>query len=283
MLTLLFFEPDDPEVGARRTPECAEACAEAGIALTGSGDYRHAHWRDQATGAWAEVDVGWPEMDEGVTASEKSYTGWRRLPLQVEIPLTVPHWYAVEAATMVDRLLQALPGAVVLDTEDPGPEEGEAGAGPGPLDRLRLLASWELQHLQQTAGLDDLPRASRAASVAAWRYRRERANGQRGIADCEWPELLVLAEGQNALTAIIWADPTEPLALPPVQLVVVTRPGASACMPVDELITAVGTPGELPFGGAVRIDPNDRLQHLHANARLLPRDRFRAVGDHWTD
>lgn len=280
MLTLLFFEPDDPETGARHVAECADACVEAGIDLTGSGDYRHARWSDPDTGAWAEVDVGWPDMDEDVAHDEKTYAGWRRLPLQVQLPLTVPHWYAVEAAAMVERLLAAMPGAAVLDTEDPGDDDEPA---PGPLDRLRLLASWEEQHLQQTEGLDDLPRAGRAASVAAWRYRRERRNGQQAVPDCEWPELLVLTEGTNALTAVIWADPTEPLALPPVQVVVVTRPGASGCLPVDELITAVGTPGELPFGGAVRIDPNERTRDLHANARLLPRERFRAVDDHWTD
>ena len=288
MLTILFFEPDDPEVGRRSEADCVAACEAAGLAMEhdASGNYSHARWQDAATHAWAQVDIGWPEMDDDPTADSKAYEGWRELPLRVQIPLMVPHWMCVEAGTLVEQLLAQLPGCTVLDTEDPG-EEDESPA-PGALDRMRLLSSWELQHAQQSEGLKDYPRMLRISSVAMWRYRRELAQGRAEHSEYEWPDVAVLSQkngdSDSAHSTVIWADPSEPFVLPPVEYVVIPRPGASGCIPMDEVLTAAGGGVHLPCGGAVSIEPSEALTSLHAGAKLLPAERFKALADgDWSD
>ena len=140
-------------------------------------------------------------------------------------------------------------------------------------------------HSGQQSGRSDYPHMGRLASVCLWRYRRERARGVAAFPELRWPEALALVDGAAgvARSAIIWDDPDRPLAMPPVELVVVPRPGGPGVLLAEDLLrTAQGEP--LPFGQAARILPGPATGALFRTAGLLPVARFKALGDHdWTD
>lgn len=282
--TLLFYErEDDPP-----TPFDAieEALAAEGCELGGApgAAYRPFHRLDPETGVACAGDLGPPPIEEDHLHPPRTYPGFRSVELALHIPLAVPHWHCVEIGAFVERLVDRLPRLLVLDTERT--RRGEDGEeGPGPLDRVALLASWEQLHVAHTAGRSDCWRMERHRSIALWRYRRERADGRRAHPDHAWPAALALLDGESARSACLWLDPAQPLALPPVELLVVRRGEHGAgVLPADELLVAARGGRPLGIGGAVAIEPTATVRDLHARAQLMPSERFRSLGDQeWCD
>ncbi len=284
MLTFLFYQPDHEQPIPPGDLEDA-LLDQPGLELTGAaGDaYRPGTWRHSATGATAVIDLGLAPLEDDQMHPPTTYLGWRPLALAVHLPLAGPHWRCVEALQLIERLLAALPGTRALDTEDTRSSDDQVG--PAPWSRPRALASWERLHNGQQSGRSDYPHMGRLASVCLWRYRRERASGLAARPELRWPEALALVDVSvgAARSAIIWDDPDRPLAMPPVELVVVPRPGAPGVLLAEVLLGAAqGEP--LPFGQAARILPGPATSALFRTAELLPAARFKALGDHdWTD
>lgn len=282
MLTLLFFTPlaDGPPFDRRQLDEALEL---PGVDLGGQpGDpYRPGRWRDAATGATAVIDLGTPPLEEDHLHPPRAYDGWRAVELAVQIPITGPHWLAVECMQFVEALLARLPDLRALDTEDTHQGPGD---GPGPWSRPRLLASWERQHQQYQVGRTDQRRMARLASVCLWRYRRERTAGLARFPELVWPEALVLLDQELGVprTAALWQDPGRALALPPVELLVIQRDGTAGVLPAEQLAT-LGAEA-LPLAQAARIAATGSTRTLATSAPLLPATRFRALADHdWSD
>jgi hypothetical protein len=255
-----------------------------GVALDGaSGDaYRPGRWHDPVTGARAVIDLGTPELEgDEDPHPPTAYAGWRALPLSVQIPLAGPHWQAVEALTMVERLLAALPGVLALDTEDTRADD-DADSAPYAWSRPRRIAHWEVL---RTAQALDVPRLDRGQSLFLWRWRRERASAAATHPDLTWPEALVVldrTEGR-ARTATLLPPGDGPVALPPVDLVVVRRADAAGCVTADALRESGGTPVPLP-AGACRIERHGAAATLLAAGPLLPAPRFAGLLDEdWQD
>ncbi len=282
MLTLLFYSPiDDGPLLDRHTLD--DALALPGVELDGQpGDaYRPGRWRDAATGATAVIDLGTPPLEEDHLHPPRGYDGWRAAELTVQIPVTGPHWLAVECLQFVEAVLTRLPDLRALDTEDIRQEHSE---GPGPWSRPRLLASWERQHQQHQVGRTDQRRMARLASVCLWRYRRERTEALRRFPELVWPEALVLFDQEQGAprTAALWQDPGHAFALPPVELLVIPRGSSAGVLPAEQL-AALGAEA-LPVAQAARVVVSDRARALAAKAPLLPVTRFRALADHdWSD
>lgn len=283
MQTFLFYEPEhQPPTPFGDIEDALHDFAGVAFAAPKGAAYRPGEWHDPATGASCRFDVGHADLEQDESEKVVTYAGWRALPVTVHIPLAGPHWFAVEALRVVERLLHALPDVRALDTEDTRVEP-DAEAGPFPWSRLRALASWEVLHHAQYAERD-LPRLNRAASLALWRYRRERAIGRQRRPDLTWPEAHVLLDGDRAVSAALWADPDHALALPPVELVVVQRADGTGAIPADEVRTAASGGLPLEWAQAVALSPEPRLHDLHARARLLPATRFKALLDgDWSD
>ena len=283
MQTLLFYEPaGEPPLPSEDIEAVLAACPGVELDARTSG-YRPGRWRDVDTGASCQIDLGEAPLEgEADVDPPAVYTGWLALPLAVHVPLGGPHWFAVEALRFVEALLGQLPGIRALDTEDTRVDD-ESDLGPFPWNRLRALAGWETQQRAQEEGHTDLVRMERHASLALWRYRRERRRGLAARPDLAWPEALALRDGATARSAALWLDPTRPFALPPVELVVVQRPGGAGVLPADEVATAGG--GQpLVEGGTLALIPSPRLSDLHARAHLLPASRFTALADgDWVD
>ena len=282
MLTLLFYEPE------AETPTgldaLTDACTRVGIVLDGSAadTYRPGRWHDPVTGARAVVDLGQPDLtsDDEDHHPPTTYSGWRALPLSVQIPLAGPHWQAVEALTMVEHLVAGLPGVLALDTEDTRKDD-EADSGPYAWSRPRRIAHWEILRTAQDL---EVPRLDRGSSLRLWRWRRERAAAALTHPDLRWPEALVVLDrhtGQARTAAIL---PTEVgVALPPVELLVLQRANGAGCLPSDELLTAAGALATLP-AGAHRIEPTPIVTALLHGATVLPASRFAALLDEdWQD
>ncbi|HYE05959.1 MAG TPA: hypothetical protein VEL07_10630 [Planctomycetota bacterium] len=281
MQTLLFFERDDAPPTAR--DELEQALAMPGVELGGEpgAAYRAGVWRDPDTGAWCHLDVGESPLEADEMHPATRYPGWREVPLTVQIPLSGAHWRCVEALTFVDRLLARLPEVMPLDTEDTRADP-DRDAGPFALARPRALASWERLHAAHHA-TRPTPRMDRTASLALWRYRRERGAGRAAHPRLIWPDALVLADGDAARSACLWADPALPMALPPVELVVVQRGDGPGVLPADEVATA-GSVQPLQHGLAAVLSADARLDDLFRRARLMPTTRFRALDDDdWSD
>ena len=280
MVSLLFYEPvhDGPALGF---PDLAEALDQPGVELHGDDAYRSGRWRDPETGASCQIDLGRPPIEEDHLHPPRAYDGWREVGLNVNIPLAGPHWLCVEALQWVESLLARLPTLRALDTEDTRQDHGE---GPGPWSRPRALANWERLHQVQQEGRTDLWRMARLPSVCLWRYRRERAKGRAAITDLQWPDALVLLDQEErcARSAVLWRDPTQALALPPVELVVIPRGNATGVVAAEQ-VSALGG-GPLPFAQAQRMEPTPATAALFNDAALLPATRFKALGDHdWSD
>lgn len=279
-LNLLFFVRDAVEPPGFEALADALTC-EPGLTLDGNGVYAQIEWRHPDTRASCVGDLGTPPVEADTLHPPRRYDGWREAGLVLHLPLAVPHWHCVETMGLIERLCARLPGLALLDTEDTATADGE---GPGPLSRPRLLASWERQHADQTSGLEALPRMDRHASIALWRYRRERLEGRRRHDGLDWPEALVLDDGGTARSACLWPDPEQPLALPPVELAVLLRPDSAGVLPTDEVLAAAGGGTPLGLAAAVFLAPSPALTDLFLNAHPLPADRFKALGDDdWSD
>ena len=287
MLNILFYEREHEQ------PTTRDALDDALAGLPGitweaspAAVYRPGRWRDPATGARAHWDVGTPPLEED-DQPVRTYSGWRAVPLAFNVPLVGPHWQAVTALAQIDRLLQAAPHLVPLDCEDTV-LDGEAEPGPFPWDRPRVIASWEKQVADRQVGLT-VPKLSRAASVALWRYRALRGDGRIQHPGYHWPEGLALldkqAEAPAVRSACLWSDPTEPFALPPVELVVVRRSAGtsavSGVIPADELRLLAG-PAAL--AGTRLIEPSAAVVAFYQGAKTQPIERFQGLGDEdWGD
>ena len=171
----------------------------------------------------------------------------------------------------------------MLNTEDTG-EDAEQ-EGPGPLDRIRLLATWEQLHAAQTAGRDDCWRMDRRSSLALWRYRREQAGGREAHPELCWPGALALLDDGVARSATFWMDGGQDLALPPVELVVVRRgEGDTGVLDADRVRVAAGGGTTLDYAAATRIPATPAVRELFASGDLTPVERFRALDDsEWSD
>lgn len=280
MVSLLFYEPvqDGPALGF---VDLAEALDQPGVELRGDEIHRSGRWRDPETGATCQIDLGRPPIEEDHLHPPRAYDGWREVGLCVNIPLAGPHWLCVEALQWVEGLLARVPSLRALDTEDTRQDHGE---GPGTWSRPRALANWERLHQVQQEGRTDLWRMARLPSVCLWRYRRERAKGRAAITDLQWPDALVLLDQQDrrARSAVLWRDPTQPMALPPVELVVIPRGDATGVLLAEQVSALGGAP--VAFAQAQRLEPTAATAGLFANATLMPANRFKALGDHdWSD
>ena len=280
MVSLLFYESvqEGPALGFA---DLAEALEQPGVELAGDDTYRSGRWRDLETGATCQIDLGRPPLEEDHIHPPRAYDGWREVGLNINVPLSGPHWLCVESLQWIEGLLARLPSLRALDTEDTRQDHGE---GPGPWSRPRALANWERLHQVQQEGRTDLWRMARLPSVCLWRYRRERAMGRSAIRDLQWPDALVLLDQQDrcARSAVLWRDPTQPIALPPVELVVIPRGNATGVLMAEQVSALGGAP--LPFSQAQRLEPTAATAELFANAALLPANRFKALGDYdWSD
>ena len=281
-LTVLFYQPEAEPDLPRDEIEAALG-AELGLELGHEQvpGYQPWRWRDPRTGAICDGDLGQPPLEEDTLHPETSYDGWRAVGLAVHIPVPVAHWHCVEAANLIQRLMDRLPGCVVLDTEDTGAEEAR---GPGDLDRVRLLASWEQLHAAQTAGRRNCWRMDRHASLAVWRYRREQAQGRAAHPELTWPGALAVLDGDLPRSATFWVSPEQDLALPPVELVVVHRGDETGVITANQLRAAVSGGTTLEYGAATRIAATPAVRELFASTELTPVERYRALDDQeWTD
>jgi hypothetical protein len=284
MLEILFFESahDVPTI-----PADIEAVLldQQGVVLEGASgdDYRPGHWRDAATGASAVIDVGIAPIEDDPIHPPTAYDGWRPLHLGVQIPVTGPHWQCVEALCFIERLLERLPQARALDTEDTG-RDGET-AGPRTWNRPRALASWERLHEVYCLGRQRMLRMPRLTSVCLWRYRRERLAGMARHGHLRWPEALALLDTATGMvcSACFWEDPTSALALAPVDLLIVRR-GDRTGLIASASLTAAAAPIALDCAGAAVVMPSATTVQLHDSYELLPATRFKALDDaDWTD
>jgi hypothetical protein len=278
-MRLLFFAPRAIDLG-----ELAAALAAIpGLDLDGRPGqaYRPGTWRDLVTGARCAIDLGAPPVEDDHQHPPRTYEGWLVAPLAIAIPLAGPHWLAVEAMSLVERLLAGVPGLAALDEED-------ADGGPSPWSRPRAVASW---HRQQTAFLTSRPnhpRLNRNASLALWRYRRERPAGLVARPELAWPEAMVLGErrhdgGIHPYAAALWRDGDRALALPPVDLVVAMRPAGPAVIAANRLRCLPGTT-PLDHGRALLIPMCPAAAACFARGEARPVEAFAALGDEdWTD
>lgn len=278
MLTLLFYERETEQ--AATLDDLATALATlpdlTWEAPTGAR-YQPVRWRDPITGARANWDLGTPPLEED-DEPPRTYSGWRVLPLSLSVPLVGPHWHAVAALAQVDRLLEAAPYLTPLDTEDVHATP-ESEAGPFTWSRARAITNWNALRGIQAEGLT-LPRLDRASSVALWRYRVQRSAGRVAHPGFHWPEALALHDlhDGSVRTACLWTDPTEPLALPPVDLVAMR----GGCIPADELRLLADA--SAVHGGAQLLSPSPTVEAFFRGAKPLPVARFTGLGDEdWMD
>ncbi len=283
MYELLFYEPSNNEsLSHERLRSVCDSIPGMHFEHDPSAEYQPGRWYDSETCASASVDIGLPELDESGLFDEKPYEGWQRVSLRVQIPSTGPHWYVVEVLRMIEELLFQLPECGILDTEDIGPD-GE-GTEPGPLDRMRHLANWEQLFLAHQEERDVICLMDRPSSLALWRYRKQRKEGVEKHPDLLWPDALVLLDDDRARSCIFWEDPDQITVVPPVDLLIVRRGDTTGLLPVDELLTAASTVKNLTCGGAVAIHPDEATRQLHAQAKLLPTERYQALSDlEWAD
>ncbi|MBA3708917.1 MAG: hypothetical protein H0W83_08890 [Planctomycetes bacterium] len=286
MFTLLFFQPaGSPAIALEDLTDGLAAIP--GLALDGrtGAAYRPGTWSDAATGARCILDLGTPPLEEDSMHPPRSYAGWMPVPLVVSIPLAGPHWFCVEALRVAEAVMTRFPEVSALDTEDIIADES-AEPGPFAWDRLRAIASWERQRAARCDALGNVPRMHRRSSVAMWRYRRERRLGRERHPGSLWPDAMVLSDvsDRSALSAAFFRDSTKPIAIPPVDLLIVARGGEPGGRPAAEVRAAAG--GGIPagFAQASLVQPSAGLDAYLAQASPLPTSAFSALGDEdWTD
>lgn len=279
MTTFQFFHPADEPLLPDDDLDAILASI-PGLELDGApGDrYRGGRWSDAATGASLALDRGEPPLEEDRLHPPRAYQGWSPSGLVLHLPLAGPHWHCVEALAVAEAVLAACPSWRALDEEDAVEQEG-GEAGPFPWNRPRVIASWERQRDAWAEGRPGLARMSRPLSIRLWRWRRERAEGQRRHPDAVWPEGLVLLDRAtgDALPALVWADPGRDLALPPFPLLV--HPGPAPALLAAGALHAL-TETDLGLAGARRL-PAGSIDRC--GTPLLP-ERFGALADHdWRD
>ena len=169
---------------------------EVGCSIDGhdGASYRPWRWRDPATGAQCFGDIGLPPLEADPMSRERDYPGWRPISLEIQIPIGIAHWHCVESSRLIERVLARLPGAAILNCED-------TGDGPGPIDRVAILASWEQLHTAHIAGRSDCWRMDRHESLAVWRYRAECTKGRETHPELLWPGALALLDDTRACSA----------------------------------------------------------------------------------
>lgn len=280
---ILFYEPDDQPTTVFE--DLVQAVADIpGSELAGRSEdvYRPFRWRDPATGVSCDGDLGPLPVEADELHPARAYPGWRAIDLQLRIPTAVPHWWCIEAARMIERLLKLLPGVAMLDSEDTGDPDDPAG-GPGPIDRQRLLASWEQLHLAQVERRSDCPRMARRSSIAVWRYRRERAAGISEQSDLRWPEALVLCRDGVAHSATIWPAVEDAWAMPPVELLVLPDDQPPRLVPAEALRQRI-TADDLGYGGACRVPAIEDCSELLDQIPGLSLADYQAAADgEWQD
>lgn len=278
MQCFLFYVPENEAV--YRTEQLAAVLEQqAGFAWDGDWqrDYRSGVWTDPHTHALCLIDVGNPVFDQRDDENVRHYDGWQLCPLQIKVSLSSPHWHCVESARFIEGLLQQLPHCAVLDTEDTGDDVD--AAAPGPLDRMRVLASWEQLHTAQTESRQDIWRMSRVHSIALWRYRR--VLGERQL---NWPQALVLLDKDTARSAVVWEEPEQEIIVPPVELAVLKTDYNTSVMSVEELISRASHVKNLDSGGAVSIPVDDDFQGVVAQCVKMDLSRFKFLTDsEWSD
>lgn len=263
MQRLLFFQPEgQPALPSAVLAALLEAIP--GTTLEGRpGDAaRVGTWRDAATGALAHLQVGDHGLEPDPLHPPRAYAGWQPLPVVVEIPLAGPHWFGVEALRVPETLLAHDPAWRALDEEDLS-TDADGRPGPAAWDRPRMIASWERQRDAQILTRQPMPRLRRSASVSLWRYRRERARGQAAHPHHHWPPGHVLRlDATTAGSACVWLEPDHPVALPPVELVLLPGPpprllaadALAEALHGAGLIQTAGTAGaRLVAGGAAAV------------------------------
>jgi hypothetical protein len=285
VLNILFFESaDGPRTDIGDIEHALATTPHLDLLGKPGEAYRPGEWRDPNTGAYCLVDLGESPVEHDSMHPSTSYPGWYEAPLSVHIPLAAPHWYCVEALRVVEGITAKLPQLRALDSEDTTKDEASE---PGPFDwnRLRVLANWERLHLAQSASRQDLFRLERPASLAMWRYRRERARGLEQHPQLTWPEALVLLDLETGIarSAALWQEAGHALAVPPVELLVIPRSSDPGVLPCDELLTA-GAGKPLSVAQAVEVQPSERVRNLSEKAKLMPKSRFRALNEgDWSD
>ena len=223
-----------------------------------------------------------PTADDDPHAEPKEYEGWQACEITFHLPLNGPHWYAVEIAIWLEKLLTGLSGCGILLSEDVG-IEGEPGYGPGAVDRPRLLACWEGCHGEQTASLA-IPRMDRCSSLALWRYRKEQAHTASEFPDLFWPQALVLGEAERAISTAVWHDPKQNMALPDIDYVVIQRENEAGLVPSDEVRALCSNADELGRSGTIALISDHKVQHFYANSKLISAAAFGALHDlDWSD
>ncbi len=282
MLTLLFFRPEhdiEPSVA-----EIAAAASEIpGVALEPGDGYRPGRWRDPETRATCVIDIGEPPIERDSMHPPRAYAGWRQLPVTVLVPIAGPHWRCVEAMRPVEALLAAFPTWCALDTEDIQ-EDPDAPVGPAPWSRPRVIASWErlrearIEHL----GTARMPRR---ASVAMWRYLRERPRGRERHPGHAWPDAVALLDVATgaARSAAAWTDVSKPLAVPPVDVLAVVAGSHRGVTSADQLATMCGA-ADAGIALARLVGPNDDVARFLSEYPLSPIEGFKALDDEdWAD
>ena len=292
---LLYRSSQSPPLSPAQFVAIAE---QHGAVLRAVSDgYYCGQWQDPQTKASIDIDIGRPPLvppgavenptaDDDPHAEPKEYEGWQACEVTFHLPLTGPHWYAVEVAMWLEGLLKDLDGCGILLSEDVG-IEGEPGYGPGAVDRPRLLACWEGCHGEQTASLR-LPRMDRRSSLALWRYRKEQAHAAQHEQDLLWPQAMVLGEGERAVSTAVWPSADSKMALPDIDYVVIQRENAAGVeaglVPSDEVRALCADADELGRSGAIALIPSDKLSHFFAHSKLIPVKGFGALHDlDWSD
>lgn len=259
-----------------------------GMELDGRpGDpHRTGRWRDPVTGAGCIIDLGTPPIEADTMHPPRAYRGWMALPLAIHVPFAGPHWFCVEALRVVETLLAHDPQWRALDEEDiQGDASGDAM--PAPWDRLRVVASWERQRAAQDLTRVQVPVMSRGASVSMWRYRREAPAGRLKHPDFHWAPAVALGQtGTNrARSAVMWLTLPDPrrVALPPVELVVVTDPPRLIeAEHVAEALTVAGLIQTAGVGGARLV--SGRVTDCLRDLPTVPIADYRSLDDEaWSD
>jgi hypothetical protein len=279
VLTLLFYRPVTQVVAGERF---LAACAATLGTTVDAGRYRQAEWCDPATGARAIIDLGDPPFTHDAVVEERHYDDWERLPLRCQVTLDGPHWRLVEVTRWLAELLRWHPAIGVLDTEDTGVDGVN---GPGPLDRLRLLASWERLRDSFQALRQGVLRLDRRRSILLWRYLREMAMARERFPALHWPAVVLLGRDEAVWLVMLLADGPGDIVLPPVDLVVVRRDGGPpGLLPADELLIAGGGGEALTVAGVHRIRRDAAVERCLSDSHLLPAAAYRLLGDgDWRD
>lgn len=180
---------------------------------------------DPILGGRLIVDMGKLDLEQvggGSQASrpEKVYEGWTRLAVSAHLPLSTPRWRALAALELLRPLVRRHPSIGILDSEDTITADGVEG--PGVFDPARILVSWE-----KLAGAFFQYRGAAVVSARQSEvlrsYLSAKAQGRKTHPELCWGEPAILSRDGAIKVAILWNQPSQALALPEVDVVVVPR------------------------------------------------------------